>query len=118
MTDSDILRSAVERLSEDESLTADLIDDAAKLLLEWGLKMAEMTVQQAKGLSLEEIDARLAELRRTMRRINREVGQVKPDAQAERLWALLLSGPPIEKEEPEVEACCTSDQDQQPSSQS
>ncbi|MFN2271709.1 MAG: hypothetical protein ACK2US_12780 [Anaerolineae bacterium] len=116
MTKPDIRQRAAERLLEDESLTADLIDDAAKLLLEWGLKMAEMTIQQAKGLSLEEIDARLAELRRTMRRINHEVGQIEPEAQAERLGAL-LSEPSIEEEEPEVEECCANHQDQQPSSQ-
>jgi hypothetical protein len=112
-----ILQSSAERLLEDESLTADLIDDAAKLLLEWGLKMTERTVQQAKDLPLEEIEARLAELRRTMRRINHAIGQVEPEAQAERLRALLPE-PSIEKEEPEVEACCANHQDQQPSSQS
>lgn len=117
MTDSDILQSAAERLLEDESLTADLIDDAAKLLLEWGLKMAKMTVQQAEGLSLEETEARLAELRRTLKRINHVMGQVEPEAQAERLRALLPE-PSIEKEEPEVEACCANHQEQQPSSQS
>jgi hypothetical protein len=115
MTDSDILRSATERLLEDETLTADLVDDAAKLLLDWGLEMAKRAVQQANGLPSEEIDLRLTELRRTMKQINREVGQVEPEAQAEQLQTL-LSEPATEEEEPEVEICCASHQEQQPSS--
>ncbi|MFL7791182.1 MAG: hypothetical protein AB8I69_03505 [Anaerolineae bacterium] len=119
MTDQkSILRSATERLLEDESLTADLVDDAAKLLLGWGLEMVKRAVQQAEGLPSEEIDTRLAELRHTMKRINREVGQVEPEAQAEQLQTLLSEPSIEEEEEPEVEICCASRQDQQPSSQS
>lgn len=111
MTDQEsILRSTTERLLEDESLTADLVDDAAKLLLDWGLEMVKRAVQQAEGLPSEEIDARLAELRRTIKRINREVGQIEPEAQTEQLQ-ILLSEPTSEEEEPEVEICCASHQD-------
>ncbi|MBN1976792.1 MAG: hypothetical protein JW918_05275 [Anaerolineae bacterium] len=117
MTDSDILRSATERLLEDESLTADLVDDAAKLLLNWGLEMVKRAVQQAEELPSEEIGARLAELRRTMKRINHDVGQAEPETQAEWVQALLY-GPSIEKPDPEIQACGESFQDQQPSSRS
>jgi hypothetical protein len=110
MTKSDILQSAAERLLEDESLTADLVDDAAKLLLEWGLETVKRVLRE-KDLPPEEIDTRITELRHTMKRINRKVGQAEPEAQAEQLQ-MLLSEPENEEKEPENDACCTSFQDQ------
>jgi len=72
-------RRAVERILEDESLTADLTDDAARTLLDWG-------VARAKGLWQEK--AKLADLRRAMKRINREAGKAAPEAQTE--WVRVL----------------------------
>ena len=80
---------AAERILEDEALTADLADGAAALLLDWGLARAEATAQQAEGASQRELDARLAALRRTMKRIGRQAGEALPEAQVERVRALL-----------------------------
>jgi len=97
MTDLENHRRAVSRLLagrilEDESLTADLTDQAAKVLLDWGLAQAEVMAQQVEGHSQEGLwqpDARLATLRRTMKRISRQAGKVAPEAQMERVRALL-----------------------------
>jgi hypothetical protein len=102
MKDPDVLRHAIERLLEDVSLTADLIDDAAKVLLDWGVAQAKAVVQQGDGLSTEELGARLADLRRTLKRVSREAGQAVPEAQAAQVQALLSEITP-EKEEPEVD---------------
>lgn len=92
MTDLENRRRAVSRLLagsllagcilEDESLTADLADDAARTLLDWG-------VARAQGISQEKPDSKLADLRRTMKRINKEAGKAAPEAQVERVRALL-----------------------------
>jgi hypothetical protein len=102
MTDPDILRHAIERLLEDVSLTADLIDDAAKLLLDWGVAQTKTVAQQAEGLSSEELGARLADLRRTLKRVSKKAGQVEPEAQAAQVQTLLSEVTP-EEEEPEVD---------------
>jgi len=70
---------AVERILEDESLTADLADDAARTLLDWG-------VARAKGLGQRK---KFTDLRRAMKRVNREAGKAAPKAQVERVRALL-----------------------------
>ncbi len=82
MSDLENHRRAAELILEDESLTADLTDDAARILLDWG-------VARAKGLYREELDSNLSALRRTMKSINREAGKVAPEAQVERVQALL-----------------------------
>jgi hypothetical protein len=89
MTEHNILQYAIERLLEDVSLTTDLIDDAAKLLLNWGVTQTKTVVQQMEGLSPEEIGARLADLRHTVKRISKEAGQAAPEAQAARVQTLL-----------------------------
>ena len=65
MIDPETLQRAVERLLEDESLTADLIDGAAKVLLDWGLARVGAMAQQETGgiLSPEELDAQISQLR-------------------------------------------------------
>ena len=80
MTDQET-HYAVERILEDESLTADLTDDAARTLLDWG-------VAQARGFS-GELETRLTDLRRAMKRINQEAGKAAPQAQTEWVRALL-----------------------------
>jgi hypothetical protein len=83
MSDTEFHHRAVECILEDESLTADLTDEAAKVLLDWGLAQAEAMAQQA------DLNARLANLRRTMKRINEQAGEAAPDDQVERVQMLL-----------------------------
>ncbi len=65
---------AAESILENESLTADLNDDAAQVLITWGIDCAEMVAQRTVGLDdteAEEIMApRLRAIRRLMRLIN------------------------------------------------
>ncbi len=81
------LRRAVERLLEDEGLTADLVDEAAGRLLAWGREQARLVLQQEAGAT--EDHPRLIALRRRMREIARQVGQLPPEKQAEVLQAML-----------------------------
>lgn len=97
MTDPDVLRQAIERLLEDVSLTADLIDDAAKLLLDWGIAQVKAVVQQEDGLSTEDLGARLADLRRALKRVSKEAGQAVPEAQAAQVQTLLSEITPEEQ---------------------
>jgi len=78
-------RHAVEMIMEDESLTADLSDDAATLLLDWAAARAKALVERANGPA----PAELADLRRAMKRVNREAGEAAPEAQVELVRALL-----------------------------
>jgi hypothetical protein len=110
MSDPNVLRHAVEHLLEDVSLTADLIDDAAKLLLDWGVTQTKAMAQQTEGLSPEEIGARLADLRRTLKRVSKEAGQAAPEVQAAQVQALLSEIAPEEKEL-EVDEWCASRRD-------
>ncbi len=78
------LRSAVERLLEDEALTADLVDAAARRLLDWGIAQVTVILRET-GAASEEARARLAALRQQMRAIARQVGQLPPEEQASAL---------------------------------
>ena len=69
MDDLESRRVAVERILEDESLTAELLDPAARVLLDWGTTQARTLAGQA-----EELDTRLSDLRRTLKRIARQAG--------------------------------------------
>jgi chaperonin cofactor prefoldin len=91
MIDPETLQRVVERLLEDESLTADLIDEAAKVLLDWGLARADAMVQQETGeiLSPEEFDAQISQLRRTMKCISKQASEAPPDAQTQQVQELL-----------------------------
>ena len=82
------LQSAVERLLEDEALTADLVDPAARYLLDWGIARATAIVREA-GASPAEAQARLAALRQQMRALARRVGELLPDEQVAALQKLL-----------------------------
>jgi hypothetical protein len=83
------LRRAVERLWEDESLTAALTDPAARLLLEWGTNRAEAILLEMADHPERRIVRRLAALRRLIRRLARLAGQAPPDRQLEQIKALL-----------------------------
>ncbi len=83
-------QSSVERILEDESLTADLLDPAARILLDWGVARAEALATRAESFVPEELDTRLADLRRTLKRVARQAGaEATPEAQIERVRSLL-----------------------------
>jgi hypothetical protein len=84
-------RYAVERIREDESLTADLVDEAAEILLDWSAAQVEAACQGAEPLSQAELSACVARLRRLLRRINMQAGQARPDKQAQRVRYLLTT---------------------------
>ncbi|MFN3762227.1 MAG: hypothetical protein ACK4WK_03375 [Anaerolineae bacterium] len=86
------VQSAVERLLEDEALTADLVDAAARHLLDWGIAQVTAILRET-GAASEEAGTRLAALRQQMRAIARQVGQLSPDEQASALQRLLAEGP-------------------------
>lgn len=85
----DTAQRLVERLLEDESLTSDLVDDAAATLLDWGKTQVQALVQQADGLRQKELAAGFASLRHAMRRISKQAGETTPEMQTERVRALL-----------------------------
>lgn len=86
----DALRSAVECLLEDEALTADVVDPAARHLLDWGIARATAILQET-GAASEESRARLAALRQQMRGWARQVGEMPPEEQIAALQRLLES---------------------------
>lgn len=85
------LQSALERLVEDETLTANLRGPAARHLLDWGIARATAIVQEAGEVSAE-AQARLAALRQQMRAVDRQVGQMPADEQVDALQRLLETG--------------------------
>jgi hypothetical protein len=86
----DAKRLALEQIQEDESLTADLVDEAAAILLDWSTAQVEATFQEAKASSQAELSVRVTRLRRVLKRINRQAGQAAPDKQAQRVRSLLV----------------------------
>lgn len=76
----------VESILENERLTADLDDEAAKALLDWGITCAEMIVHSTAGLNDSEAEEvmspRLRATRRLMRRVNKWVAN-RPEMDAE-----------------------------------
>ena len=70
---------AVERLLEDERLTADLDDTAATALLDWGVRQTKGIVADTEPLDDEEAEAamypRLRGLRTVMRYVNNWFGK-------------------------------------------
>jgi len=71
------IRRAAESILENESLTADLDDEAARLLLDWGVSCAEKIAAATEGLSDAEAEEAMAPglraTRRLMRLVNRWV---------------------------------------------
>jgi hypothetical protein len=90
-------RYAVEHILEDESLTADLVDDAAAALLEWAAQRAEAVVQRAEPVPSSVRDDHIALIRWAMKRVNQVVGQYAPEDQVAYVRALLEK---IEEEKP------------------
>lgn len=77
---------AAESILENERLTADLDDEAAKVLLDWGITCAEMIAHSTTGLNDSEaakvMSPRLRATRRLMRLVNRWVAN-RPEMDAE-----------------------------------
>jgi len=69
------IRQVVESILENESLTANLDDDAARVLLAWGTARARSIAQSTAGLDDETAEGaiypRMRALRRMLRAINR-----------------------------------------------
>ncbi|MGD8807480.1 MAG: hypothetical protein PVH65_16620 [Chloroflexota bacterium] len=84
------MQRAAERLLENESLTADLNDEAARLLLAWGVAWTHMIVESTAGLDEGEARLlnrpRLKATRRMLRTVNRWAGsRGAMDAAADRV---------------------------------
>ena len=89
-------RRAAESLLENSSLTADLFDPEAQVLLDWGMKLATNLARDTGGVDDGQaepiLDAGLSDVRRVMRRVNRLVGHISEhDTQAvhKRLLSIL-----------------------------
>jgi hypothetical protein len=69
------MQRAAERILENERLTGNLEDDAAQVLLDWGVRCAEQIARDTFGLSddlaEEAMYPRLRALRRLMSAVNR-----------------------------------------------
>ncbi len=69
---------AVESILENESLTADLDDDAAKALNDWGISCVKQIAQSIAGLNNVEVEkimsSQLRAIRRLMRSVNKWIG--------------------------------------------
>lgn len=80
---------AVEQLLEDESLTDNLVDEAARVLLDWGAEQLTAASRPSEGFSQTELLRCASRLRRFLRRVNERVGEASPDQQAERVRMIL-----------------------------
>lgn len=90
------VRQAADNILGDESLGADLVDEQAQVLLDWGLNLAERVVRSTQALDEGQasavIDEGLYALRRTMRRVGKLVGNLnhmEAEAAQERLSKIL-----------------------------
>lgn len=69
---------AVESILENEGLTADLDDAAAKVLLDWGADSAKLVVQSTSGLAADVAEEAMAPRLRANRRMLRLVNRWEP----------------------------------------
>jgi hypothetical protein len=88
-------RRTVERLLEDESLTAGLVDSAAGALLDWGLAQARALRERAGEVPAEAWET----LRGRMAHVRQRAAQATPEAQTERVRQLLDGMPAWEFED-------------------
>jgi len=72
---SQLLQRAAESILENESLTADLDDSAAKELLDWGLACAKRVAQEAAGFEAAAVETTLSTRLQATRRLMRAVTQ-------------------------------------------
>lgn len=90
---------AVESLLDNESLTADLTDEPANVLLEWGRALTRQVITPTAGLDPAAAEAALEPQLKALRRLLRQVGQwaaqwpaadpVAPETQTEHLDKVL-----------------------------
>lgn len=92
-------RQLEAQILDDSSVTDDLDDTPAKVLLEWGLqaarRIAEATAGQPDVQAGEVMDAAIVSLRRTMRRVGKLVADfdsLAPDELADKLAGVLDAG--------------------------
>jgi hypothetical protein len=80
----DRIRSVVLQITEDMSLTEDMDDTEAMILLEWGSHIARrltlMTVEMTDDQAREVLDNHIVNLRRTIRRVNSLIGSKRDGA--------------------------------------
>lgn len=69
------IKHAAESILENERLTADLDDAAAKVLLDWGVACAEKVAGRTDGLNDSEADEAMSPQLRATRRLMRRVNQ-------------------------------------------
>jgi len=69
-------RQVAESILENESLTADLDDEAAKQLIDWGIAGAKTVAQSTAGLSDEQAEEVISERMRATRHLMRSVNKL------------------------------------------
>jgi len=80
---------AVERMLEDVSMTGNLVDAAARRLLDWGARQVEAILREMADAPPEEVALRLGALRRMLRRFADLAGQVPPELQEKQIEIIL-----------------------------
>lgn len=83
------IRRAIERMTEDVTMSGDLIDAAARRLLDWGTRQAEAILREMADASPDEVSQRLSALRRMLRRFADLAGQVPPELQEKQVEIIL-----------------------------
>jgi len=66
---------AAESILENEKLTADLVDDAAQVLLDWGISCAKQIAQDTLGLDDIKTEEAMYQPMRATRRLMRTVNK-------------------------------------------
>ena len=72
------MERAAEGILENESLTANLDDAAAQVLLDWGIACARMVIQSTAGLDDGDVESAISGRLRATRRLMRLVNQWIP----------------------------------------
>ncbi len=70
---------AAESILGNESLTSNLEDTAAQVLIDWGINCAEMVAQRTVGLDDAEAEKVMAPRLRAIRKLMRQINQTIPD---------------------------------------
>lgn len=86
------LQGLVESILENESLTAELDDSSARVLLDWGTACARMIVERAAHQGSEQMEGLQGALHRMLRRVNQwaaSADQLEPEEEAAWLQAIL-----------------------------
>lgn len=84
-----MVQRAIERMTEDVTMSGDLVDAAARRLLEWGARQSEAILREMADASPDEVSQRLSALRRMLRRFADLAGQVPPELQEKQVEIIL-----------------------------